>query len=221
MVAPDSMMSPRHAAKKNRSPSTAKARKTVHKPARRSTAPSVERIAGISNDAVAAKTGKPWANWIELLDRAGAKKMKHKDIAELLQSQYGVGDWWSQMVTVGYEQARGLRIRHQTARGFQISRSKTIAASASAIYQAWIEPKLRQRWLRTGPLTIRSSTRNKVVRLNWTDGISNVETRFESKGPAKTQVVVQHNKLPDERSALKMKEFWSNRLPALQRFVNP
>ena len=36
------------------------------------------KTAGISDEAVAAKTGKTWAEWIAVLDSAGAGKMDHK-----------------------------------------------------------------------------------------------------------------------------------------------
>ena len=35
--------------------------------------------------------------------------MSHKEIAEYLNEKRGVPGWWSQMVTVTYEQERGLR----------------------------------------------------------------------------------------------------------------
>src|ERR1700752_4374658 len=71
------------------------------------------RYAGVGSDAVLRATGKAWDEWLKLLDRAGAKKMPHKDIALMLSRQFKVPDWWSQMVTVGYEQARGLRKAYQ------------------------------------------------------------------------------------------------------------
>ena len=46
--------------------------------------------------------------------RAGAAaKLEHGAIARLV-SEHGAGDWWSQMVTVGYERIRGLRERAPT-----------------------------------------------------------------------------------------------------------
>ena len=67
--------------------------------------------AGISSEAVHAKTGKTWPEWFAVLDKAGASGWPHKDIATHLHDKCGCPDWWSQMVTVGYEQARG-RKRH-------------------------------------------------------------------------------------------------------------
>ncbi len=74
----------------------------------------------ISDDAVKRATGKNWEQWFTLLDKAGAKKMKHIDIARMVQTKY-LGNknksidvaksegWWSQMITVQYEYSRKLR----------------------------------------------------------------------------------------------------------------
>lgn len=69
-----------------------------------------------SDAAVAAKTGKSWAQWFAVLDAAGANKMSHKEIVAYLRDNHDIGSWWQQMVTVGYEQARGLREKHARAR---------------------------------------------------------------------------------------------------------
>ena len=37
-----------------------------------------------SDEAVKAKTGKVWAEWFKILDKAGAKKWPHKEIAMYL-----------------------------------------------------------------------------------------------------------------------------------------
>jgi hypothetical protein len=39
------------------------------------------RTAGISSEAVRKATGRTWAEWLRLLDKAGAKKMAHGEIA--------------------------------------------------------------------------------------------------------------------------------------------
>ena len=52
-------------------------------------------------------------------------------MAELLHEKYSVPGWWSQMVTVGYEQARGLRVKHQKKSGFEISATRTIDRTPS------------------------------------------------------------------------------------------
>ncbi len=88
------------------------------------------KVAGIGDAAVQAKTGKTWAQWCQVLDRAGARKMNHTAIATYLYDELGVPGWWCQMVAVGYEQARGLREKHQTPTGYEISVSKTLRSRA-------------------------------------------------------------------------------------------
>src|SRR4029078_3552631 len=95
-----------------------------------------EYIPGMTDAAVRAKTGKDWAGWFGALDTAGAATLRHQQIARLLQEKHGVPGWWSQMVTVEYELARGLRVRHQTATGFSVSASNTIRTQLSTLYRA-------------------------------------------------------------------------------------
>jgi hypothetical protein len=78
----------------------------------------IKKTTGISDNAVRTKTGKTWAEWFSVLDKTGAQKMKHSEIAEPLHAKHACPPWWSQMVTVGYERARCLREKHQTATGY-------------------------------------------------------------------------------------------------------
>lgn len=64
-----------------------------------------------SSAAVKIKTGKGWNEWLAILDREQAARLGHTAIAELLNRKYGVPGWWSQTVTVGYEQAGRTRSR--------------------------------------------------------------------------------------------------------------
>lgn len=74
--------------------------------------PDIKKTTGISDDAVRAKTGKTWAEWFSILDSAAAAKKKHVEIARFLRKKQRCASWWSQMVTVGYERARGLREKY-------------------------------------------------------------------------------------------------------------
>src|SRR5687768_4451894 len=143
-----------------------------------------ETYAGIKSDAVRAKTGKGWADWFALLDKAGAAKWPHKEIASFLHDQE-CGDWWSQTVAVGYEQARGLRVKHQTADGFTAGASKTVAAPIATLYRAWTDAKVRAKWLPDAAgVTIRTATESKSLRMVWVDGTSTVAVMFYLAGAA-------------------------------------
>jgi hypothetical protein len=78
-------------------------------PARKDVEGARLRLAGVRTEAVLKATGRAWDEWLRVLDRAGARRMPHEEIAALLARKFAVPGWWCQMVTVGYEQARGLR----------------------------------------------------------------------------------------------------------------
>ena len=177
------------------------------------------KFAGVSNEAVHAKTGKGWKEWFALLDKIGARKMLHKDIAEHIYNNHKINGWWSQMVTVGYEQARDMLEKHQRVTGYyDISVSRTLEVPVSKVFKAWQDGKVRAKWLGEKPV-IRSSTTNKYIHLTWADKKTNLDLNFYSKGPAKSQVVVQHVKLPDAKAATKMKSYWSKNLDRLKEFL--
>jgi uncharacterized protein YndB with AHSA1/START domain len=170
----------------------------------------------MSDAAVQAKTGKSWQAWFAILDRAGAQKMSHKEIAADLYKEQGCPGWWNQMVAVGYEQERGLREKYQKPSGYEISASKVVAVSVSSLYRAWEEKTARQRWLPHAGFTIRKATRNKSMRITWTDGKSNLDVNFYPKDGGKSQVAVQHGKLANAKQADRMKTYWAERLERLK-----
>lgn len=81
----------------------------------------------VSDDAVREATGRGRAEWFALLDRAGAVTWTHPAIASWLVGRHGVDGWWAQGITVGYEQARGIRQPGQRQDGtFEASVSRTV-----------------------------------------------------------------------------------------------
>ena len=169
----------------------------------------------MSDDAVESRTGKTWSKWFKLLDDAGAKKMTHRDRVAWLNQKHGVGPWWQQMVAVTYEQARGLRDKHQKPEGYEISVSRTMEAPVGKAFKAWTDEKTRQQWLPAN-LMIRKATANKSLRITWEDGRTSLAVSFLPKGAEKSQVVAQHNKLADAKAAAKMKKFWAQALDRLK-----
>jgi uncharacterized protein YndB with AHSA1/START domain len=170
----------------------------------------------MSDEAVKAKTGKTWKEWFAILDKAGASKLSHQDIVKYLHTKQGVGPWWQQMVTVTYEEARGLRQRHQKPAGYQISVSRTVNVPLAKLYKAFANEKARKAWLAEDGLTVRKATTNKSMRVTWNDGKTSLEIDFYPKGDDKSQVVVQHSKLPNAKASAKMKTFWGEALDRLR-----
>lgn len=173
---------------------------------------------GIGDAAVREKTGKGWNEWFEILDREGAATMDHTAITTLLYEGHGCPGWWDQMVTVGYEQARGMREKFQKADVFSASKSVTVEAPLARVFAAWDDPATRDQWLRE-PITIRKATPEKSMRITWSDGASSVEVNFYPKGGDKSMVQVQHNKLPDAGAVTEKKAFWEARLAKLRELI--
>jgi hypothetical protein len=171
----------------------------------------------MSDAALKAKTGCNWERWVYALDRAKAYEWPHARIAEYVHEKYKVGDWWGQTVTVGYERIKGLRAIGQRRNGtYEASKSKTVAMPLSRLYRVFSRKDLREKWLPGVALTLRSSTREKYMRMNWPDGTA-VLLGFTSKGRGKSQVAIQHVKLPDQATAARMKSFWGERLEVLAK----
>lgn len=172
-------------------------------------------IAGISNEAVLKKTRKGWNEWIQLLEDAGADQWKHKQIALYLYEHHGLDGWWAQMVTVGFEQARGLREKHQTPKGYEISVSKTFQVPADKLFNAWAEGNVRKQWLPEYELQISKSTPSKSIRAVLQDQ-TRVSIEIYKKGDDRCQLFVQHMKLTDSPAAERSKLFWKSALERLK-----
>jgi hypothetical protein len=177
----------------------------------------LEKVAGLSSDAVKKKTGRGWAEWIALLDKAGARTKDHKGIVAILRDRYSVGSWWQQMVTVGYEQARGKREVHETAKGYQVSASKTIAVPVEKLFAAWENSRVRAKWLPGSPLIIRKATAHKSLRASWKQDGSPLDVYFYRKGDGKSQVSLQQRRLAGPAEVRRLRAFWRQALNELTR----
>ncbi len=175
--------------------------------------------AGISNEAVKARTGRPWPEWFAMLDEADGVKLGHKGIVAFLGEHRRVGPWWRQMIAVAYEQERGLREKHETPQGFQLSASRTIGVDAATAFAAWTDDEVRSAWLQGQTLNIRKSTPSRSIRASWGNNGSTVDVTFHPRGNGKTQVVVDHRRLADAKMVREMKVFWSDALDRLKERV--
>jgi uncharacterized protein YndB with AHSA1/START domain len=173
------------------------------------------KLAGKSDAVIKQQTGCDWARWVKALDKAQAHTWPHREIAQYVHHKYQIPSWWAQTVTVGYERIKGLRAIGQRRDGsFEVTKSKTFAVPLAQLYRAFHDPRTRSRWLPGIDLIVRTATRDKSMRITWPDGTS-LEVGFTSRGAAKSQVALQHTRLPDQATASRMKEFWSQRLDAL------
>jgi hypothetical protein len=176
-------------------------------------------IAGMSDEKLKEKTGCTWKRWVGALDRYGADKMSHTEIARLVNEKYKTDGWWSQTVAVGYERIKGLRTRGQQRNGtFQISKSRTYNVPVAALFDAWTDARARQRWLKESGVRVRKATAHKSIRLGWPDG-GIVAVGFFAKGKSKSSVAIEHTKLPDRATGERLKQEWSDRFDALREVL--
>ena len=172
-------------------------------------------LAGMSDESVKKATGRTWQRWVIALDYAKADTWPHRQIAEYVQKKYKVPDWWTQMVTVGYERIKGLRARGQRRDGsYEASKSKVLPVPVAVLFAAFADSDTRARWLADVEHEVRHTAKNKSVRIRWHDG-SSVDVGFLAKGPTKSQVSIGHRKLASQADATRAKAFWTEKLTAL------
>jgi len=172
-------------------------------------------LAGMSDDVVKEQTGCDWEHWVYVLDKRGAAAMSHREITEIVRTKYKIADWWSQMVTVGYERIKGLRARGQRRDGsYEATKSRTFNVPVEILFDAWSDAKTRQKWLTDATVKVRTATAPKSMRLDWSDG-GIIAVGFVSKGKGKSSVALSHAKLPDQDTANALKAYWSERLDSL------
>ena len=111
------------------------------------------------------------------------------------------------------------RAKHQMIDGFAVSLSKTVGVPVQTLWRAWSEDDSRRRWLPDAPLTVRKATEPKSVRFTWDEGASAVNVEFYAKNEAKSQVSVQHSRLPDAEAAAALKPYWSAALARLKQLL--
>jgi hypothetical protein len=182
-------------------------------------APDYAELAGMSDASVKKQTSRTWAEWVKVLDDARASEKPHREIARYVSS-LGTPDWWSQMVTVGYERIRGLREKGQRrGGGYEVSRSRTFNVPIKKLYAAFANARTRARWL-PEKVRLKSATPTKRMRFAWEDG-TKVEIGFIQKAERKSSVALTHSKLPDKATAEKLRSWWGERLDALGTVLAP
>jgi hypothetical protein len=177
----------------------------------RSGAAPVAPISDITGDAaVLSATGRDSDAWFALLDEAGATNWPHADIARWLSSEHGVPPWWTQNLSVRYEQARGMRVPGQQGDGtFTASRTATIDGTLDSGYAAMVaafSAELGE------PASGRADGKRPFSRWKAADGTS-VMASAEVAREGRVRVAVVHEKLPDAAATGPAKE-------ALGRILN-
>jgi hypothetical protein len=175
----------------------------------------MERLNGVASQRVKEQTGKGWAEWIDWLDAKGAANLDHRAIADLVYAQTQKG-WWSQNVTVGYEQAKGRRVRNQAPDGFQVSVSKTYDFPLPKVFRAW-DVEL-SKWYNGSDFSITTNNTNKNLRGKLADG-GTLEVAFYTTKTGKTQVVMAVTKLGSVTASEQARRVCRQQLDQLADFL--
>ncbi len=170
--------------------------------------------------AIKRATGKTKAQWLALLDKAGAKKMSHRDIAKMVQTKYlkskaasnvvTNGGWWSQMITVEYERARGLRNQNQDEFGYMVSVHKTAMMSPQELLKAWSAIE------RSKPVAAkkleRLPSRSKRMQIRYKAKEGQVVVFFDARGGGKSRIAVEAVRLKSKSAVERERTFWKKML---------
>lgn len=172
----------------------------------------------VGSEAVVAATGRAREGWHGLLDDVGATGWDHRRIAAWLVEEHGVDGWWAQGLTVGYEQARGMRLPGQRADGsFEASASKTLARTVDDVFPHLAEARLRAAWL-PAPWRETGVTPGKTVRLAADDG-TRLLLAVAAAGPGKVRVTATQSRLTDVEARDRAKTVGRDALATLARAV--
>jgi hypothetical protein len=176
-------------------------------------------IATMSTDQPRPTTGHDRAFWFAELDAWGASGKPYREIADWLTTEQGLSTWWAQKLIVEYEEARGLRDRGARRDGtFSAGASRTVAATEEAVFEAFTDEAVRERWLPGVAVEVRAAQPGKVVRLGWPDG-TRVQAQLEARDADRTSVAVEHQRLPDASMVQPTRTYWQERLEALRSLL--
>lgn len=198
----------------------------------------MKKINNVSSEAVEKATGKTWGQWLKIIDKAGGKKKGHKEIVAYLNKKYKLSPWWQQMVTVGYEHARGKRVTGETAdAGFQLGVQRTVSLQQVGVWSLLTSQEGVNKWLgktkthfkegenyKTKEGTsgeIRVVNPQEKIRMTWQpkdwDDPSTLQISLycPRNTKKKTTVRFHHERLPNKKTRKKMKKHWSEVLDSL------
>jgi hypothetical protein len=167
-------------------------------------------------DAIAASTARSWEEWLAFLTEIGARDMPHPEIAERIRKTGDANGWWSQMITVAFEQHIGRRQPGQRSDGsFEMSVTRTVDGERAAVFDKLLArlegvKAFNGVGLAAPPRTSITPKRS-YWRCNMEDG-TGVAFALEQKAPGKVLVAVTHDKLGSEGDAVRWRAFWKDEM---------
>lgn len=168
-------------------------------------------------------TNRSWDEWLKFMDKIDAKNLDHHQIAtkvfyELNGKIDNLG-WWTQAVTVAYEQYIGRRVPGQRPDGtFQASVSKSTKLGMKELMDAWVAFAAKDKdvlGLIAGDLRVGGTENRLTWRTKAADG-STIMMISEPKNNGTASIVIQLLGLQTLELNQEAKEKWSS---IVNRFI--
>jgi len=169
----------------------------------------------IGEEKVKAATGRGWMGWFVILNNMKATTLPHKEVARRLKEEHGAPAWWSQMIAVSYERARGGRKTNERAGGtFAVNVTKVMPASLPKLFATATAEKTRKDWFPPGAFEETSKTTDKYWRGKW-KGAQKLEFGFLAKGDGKSQIALEISKLESAEAVETARAMWKKAVEKL------
>lgn len=176
-----------------------------------------------NTSAIATATGRPWEEWVTLLEHSGARELNHTAIArlalDLMPESAEQKEWWAQGTAVAFEQYAGLRVPGQTCDGdFQLSTTRTVAGDKDDALRAWLDLVGSREEFGGVPLDGAASTssteRWRYWRAPLADG-TRVAVNISDKQSGKSSLGLVHSELDSAEAVEHWRPFWKDLLARL------
>lgn len=184
----------------------------------------------VSDKSLIKHTGKPWKEWIVLLNKVNAQSWTHQQIVLFLQKECKQSEWWKQILANGYEVSVGKRIEGQTLKGtYTLTATKSFNCSAAKLWsflnseegiRIWLNPMSDFKIAKDENFEIsggiygevRTLKKGERVRLYWFNEDwpkkTVVQAQVLKRNKQKCLLVFSHEEFPTARSKAQMKDHW-------------
>ncbi|MBO6718198.1 MAG: hypothetical protein JJ913_09615 [Rhizobiaceae bacterium] len=168
-------------------------------------------------DTIASGTARSWDEWLEFLTGIGAEKLSHTEIARKVKATGDANGWWSQAITVAFEQHIGRRDPGQRADGsYEVSVTRSLPGERDDIYTqvCGLLDAMPDFDGIAGESRTSVTPKRSYWRASLEDGTA-IVLSVEDKGDGKVLVALAHQKLADADEIARWRAFWKDVLAKL------
>lgn len=201
----------------------------------------IEYIGRVSAQSVLKHTGKDWDQWVQILEKAGARVWVHKDITVFLNKKYDISWWWTHVVTTGYEVYIERKAAGRNLKGeYQITSTKSFKVDGDRLWKfvasaegiaMWLAPMSK---FKLAPKSvferedgvygeIRTMKAPLRVRFTWREGDESKPTVVQMfvvhRKNGSSILCFNHEKLTDGRIKDQLRDHWRSVLEQIYNAV--